>query len=166
MKRAIAAFVAVGLIAVALHAQDAQKPPQSAAQPQAQQQQQEQPEKRVTESGLTIIELDRRDEPLRVQPGDQVWVHYTGTYPDGKKFDSSHDRGRPLNFMVGWGRVIKGWDEGLQGMQVGDKRQLIIPPHLAYGEQGMGEIPGKATLHFEVELVGIERREGRLPRPE
>ena len=88
--------------------------------------------------------------------GDTVAVHYTGRLSDGTKFDSSHDRGQPLSFALGAGRVIKGWDQGILGMQPGQKRRLTIPSHLAYGQQGYpGLIPPNATLVFDVELVNI-----------
>jgi FKBP-type peptidyl-prolyl cis-trans isomerase len=115
-------------------------------------------EKRVTESGLTIVHVGSGDGAARA--GDTVWVHYTGTLQaDGKKFDSSLDRGEPISFPLGQGEVIKGWDEGIVGMKVGDKRQLIIPPQLGYGEAGAGNvIPPNATLVFDVELVGLKRQ--------
>ena len=85
-------------------------------------------------------------------------VHYTGWLTDGKKFDSSVDRGQPLSFPLGAGRVIKGWDEGVAGMKVGGKRQLRVPPDLGYGPQGAGGvIPPNATLIFDVELVEVSQ---------
>lgn len=97
------------------------------------------------------------------QKGQTVVVHYTGWLDDegkpGKKFDSSVDRGQKFSFTVGIGMVIKGWDEGILGMKVGEKRRLIIPSHLAYGAQGVrGAIPPHATLIFDVELFEIKQK--------
>jgi len=90
--------------------------------------------------------------------GQQVSVHYTGWLTNGKKFDSSLDRGQPFSFKLGAGQVIKGWDEGVEGMKVGGKRQLRIPPDLAYGSRGVGNglIPPNSTLIFDVELLSVK----------
>ena len=88
--------------------------------------------------------------------GRMVTVHYVGKLEsNGEKFDSSRDRGNPFSFRLGAGQVISGWEEGVQGMKVGGVRNLIIPSKLAYGERGIGPIPGNATLIFEVELLKV-----------
>ena len=91
------------------------------------------------------------------QRGQTVTVHYTGTLENGKKFDSSVDRGKPADFRIGVGAVIKGWDEGLMSMKVGGKRRLVIPSKLGYGPEGRPpDIPGNSTLIFDVELLGVK----------
>ncbi len=107
-------------------------------------------------SGLKYIDVEVGEGPAAVS-GKEVTVHYTGTFPNGKKFDSSVDRDEPFTFQLGAGRVIKGWDEGVAGMRIGGKRKLIIPPELGYGKRGAGSvIPPDAVLHFDVELLGVE----------
>ena len=109
-----------------------------------------------TATGLGYVDIV---EGTGAQPktGDSVSVHYTGWLKSGQKFDSSHDRGQPLVFPIGRGRVIKGWDEGVGTMRVGGKRKLVIPPHLGYGDSGAGNvIPSGATLVFEVTLLDVK----------
>ena len=109
----------------------------------------------TTPSGLkyTDVVVGSGSQP---QPGQTAVVHYTGWLLDGKKFDSSKDRGQPFSFPLGRGRVIKGWDEGVASMRVGGTRRLTIPPELGYGAQGAGGvIPPNATLTFEVELLDV-----------
>ncbi|MCP4361747.1 MAG: FKBP-type peptidyl-prolyl cis-trans isomerase [Chloroflexi bacterium] len=108
----------------------------------------------VTASGLEYIEIEAGTGPFP-QAGNLVSVHYTGTLEDGTKFDSSLDRGEPFQFALGQGAVIQGWDEGIALMKEGGKAQLIIPAHLAYGEQEVGGIPANSTLVFDVELVQV-----------
>lgn len=109
-----------------------------------------------TESGLKFFDFVTGDGDMP-KNGQTVSVHYTGWLTDGTKFDSSLDRGQTFEFSLGAGQVIKGWDEGVATMQVGTKRQLVIPPDLGYGARGAGGvIPANATLIFEVELVGIQ----------
>jgi FKBP-type peptidyl-prolyl cis-trans isomerase FkpA len=110
----------------------------------------------TTPSGLQYDDLTV-GEGAAARSGQYVTVHYTGWLADGKKFDSSLDRGDPFAFNLGKGQVIAGWDEGVQGMKVGGKRKLTIPPDLGYGQFGAGGvIPPNATLLFEVELLGVE----------
>jgi peptidylprolyl isomerase len=90
------------------------------------------------------------------EPGKLYVVHYTGWLRDGKKFDSSRDKGQPLSFEQGKRRVIPGWDAGFEGMRVGGQRRLFIPYQLAYGEMGRGPIPPKAELIFDVELLDVK----------
>jgi FKBP-type peptidyl-prolyl cis-trans isomerase FkpA len=114
----------------------------------------------TTASGLQYEEITV-GEGAEAQAGQNVTVHYTGWLQNadgsaGSKFDSSKDRNDPFEFPLGAGRVIKGWDEGVQGMKIGGKRKLIIPAELGYGARGAGgAIPPNATLIFDVELLGL-----------
>jgi FKBP-type peptidyl-prolyl cis-trans isomerase len=108
-----------------------------------------------TSSGLRY-EVLKAGTGAEAATGRKVAVHYTGWLTDGTKFDSSVDRGTPFDFTLGAGQVIKGWDEGVAGMRVGEKRKLTIPPDLGYGARGAGGvIPPNATLVFEVELLDV-----------
>ena len=104
-----------------------------------------------------VINDEKVGDGVEALAGKLVTVHYTGRLTDGTKFDSSVDRNQPFRFMLGVGQVIKGWDDGVQGMKVGGKRTLIIPSNMAYGERGAGAfIPPNATLEFDVELISVE----------
>ena len=109
----------------------------------------------TTASGLQY-EVILTGDGATAKAGDMVTVHYTGWLTDGSKFDSSKDRNEPFEFNLGGGEVIRGWDEGVQGMQVGGIRKLTIPAALGYGSRGAGRvIPPNATLVFEVELLSV-----------
>lgn len=109
-----------------------------------------------SKTGLRYL-VFKKGKGAVAKKGSHVYVHYTGTLENGRKFDSSRDRGVPIDFKLGSGMVIQGWDEGLEGMKVGERRKLIIPPELGYGERGFGQlIPPQSTLVFDVEMVKIE----------
>lgn len=109
----------------------------------------------TTASGLQYIDFKIGDG-ASPQKGQLVLVHYTGWLDDGKKFDSSRDRGKPFGFKVGTGQVIKGWDEGVASMKIGGVRRLIIPSELGYGARGAGNVvPPNARLTFDVELLEV-----------
>ena len=108
----------------------------------------------MTDSGLKFEDTTVGSGAIASQ-GQTVSVHYTGWLENGTKFDSSKDRNEPFEFKLGAGQVIRGWDEGVAGMKIGGVRRLTIPPQLGYGDRGAGGvIPPKATLIFEVELLG------------
>lgn len=110
-----------------------------------------------TKTGLKYKIITPSSQPEEAKDHMLVTVHYTGRLEDGKKFDSSLDRGTPFQFVLGAGFVIKGWDQGVLGMKVGEKRELHIPASLGYGARGVpGVIPANATLVFEVELLAVE----------
>lgn len=107
-------------------------------------------------SSLEIKDIEIGQGP-EAQAGQRLTMHYKGTLENGKKFDSSYDRGTPFQFTLGVGQVIQGWDQGVVGMRVGGKRQLIIPSELGYGARGIGSIiPPHNTLIFDIELVAID----------
>lgn len=112
--------------------------------------------KKMNKQGVEI-EILKEGTGEAAKSGDNVSVHYVGTLENGTKFDSSVDRGIPFEFSLGAGQVIPGWDIGVEGMKIGEKRKLTIPSELAYGSRGAGAaIPPNATLVFEVELLGIK----------
>ena len=116
-------------------------------------------EKKVTKLQIGVKKRVENCE-MKSRKGDTLHMHYTGTLQDGTEFDSSIPRGEPLSFTLGSGQVIKGWDQGLLAMCAGEKRKLVIPPNLGYGDSGAGDkIPGGSVLIFEVELIKIDRKD-------
>ncbi|WP_175651556.1 FKBP-type peptidyl-prolyl cis-trans isomerase [Pseudomonas sp. Marseille-P9899] len=105
---------------------------------------------------ITDVQLGDGKEVVK---GALITTHYTGTLADGSVFDSSHQRGKPFQCVIGTGRVIKGWDQGLMGMKVGGKRTLFVPAHLGYGERSMGSITPGSDLQFEIELLEVLTRD-------
>lgn len=109
-------------------------------------------------TGVTTLQIQdiKVGKGAEAKAGQSVTVDYTGRLTDGTKFDSSVDSGKPFTFLLGAGKVIPGWDQGVAGMKVGGKRKLTIPPDLGYGPMGNGPIPPNATLVFDVELLGVK----------
>ncbi len=113
-------------------------------------------ELQTTHTGLQYIDM-KVGTGIQPAAGNKVTVHYTGYLMNGEKFDSSMDRRQPFSFVIGYGQVIKGWDEGVASMRVGGKRKLVIPAELAYGKRGIGSIiPPNAQLVFDVELLEVQ----------
>lgn len=141
----VAAALLVTLLATMTFAQDAGGPPKIEGEP------------KTLAGGLKYWDVQTGTGAV-AESGKRVRVHYTGWLAsNGKKFDSSVDRGEPFVFPLGAGRVIKGWDEGVKGMKVGGKRRLEIPSEMGYGQRGAGgAIPPNATLIFDVELLGVQ----------
>lgn len=141
---------------------DATTPALEEEKPEEEKTENETADKSTSDSDIpeTVDHLIKKDIKVgtgaEAKSGDVVTVHYRGTLTNGKQFDASYDRGEPFTFHLGAGSVIQGWDEGVQGMKVGGKRQLIIPSEMGYGAQGAGaDIPPNATLVFEVELLKV-----------
>ncbi len=107
---------------------------------------------------LQIIDLREGDGKPAVK-GALITTQYTGWLADGREFDSSWSRGKPFQCVIGTGRVIKGWDQGIIGMRVGGKRKLLVPAHLGYGERSVGKIPANSDLTFEIELLEVLTRD-------
>ncbi|PMY32655.1 peptidylprolyl isomerase [Pseudomonas sp. GW456-L14] len=107
---------------------------------------------------LQVIDIEVGEGKAAVK-GALITTQYRGFLEDGTPFDSSWERGKPFQCVIGTGRVIKGWDQGLMGMQVGGKRKLLVPAHLGYGERSMGKIPPNANLVFEIELLEVLTRD-------
>ncbi|MDX5321932.1 MAG: FKBP-type peptidyl-prolyl cis-trans isomerase [Bacteroidota bacterium] len=116
----------------------------------------------TTASGLKVV-FKSRGDGQQAKAGDVVSVHYVGTLLNGTEFDNSVKRGEPIQFPLGQGYVIKGWDEGIAMMRVGDKATLVIPPAIGYGDRDMGTIPPNSTLVFEVELVAVKEVKQPVP---
>lgn len=112
------------------------------------------PQGKLEQLVIEDIKVGTGDE---VVEGDTVVVHYVGRLQSGEEFDNSNKRGEPFTFTVGEGRVIPGWEQGLQGMKVGGQRILVVPPELAYGARGVGPIPANATLVFSIDLLEIKK---------
>ena len=156
MKPVVFIVLIVGVVGILLFTVLFSKAPQEKESSPSSNQQQAEESLPVLEASLQISDVTV-GKGKEAKTGNKVSVHYKGTLLDGTKFDSSYDRGKPFEFVLGAGQVIQGWDQGVGGMKVGGKRKLVIPPLLAYGEQGIpGAIPPNATLMFEVELLDVK----------
>jgi len=144
-----AALLSIGVAAAVVIAQDKPAADKASADKPATE------KKTTTASGLTITIVEEAKNP-GAMPGDIVWMHYTGKLSTGEQFDSSAGQ-KPFKFTLGKNEVIKGWDEGIVGMKVGEKRNLIIPPALGYGSDARPKIPANSTLVFDIEMVGFAR---------
>ncbi len=149
-KQTIAVFVSIGFISYVFFGESIINFFNSSFSSSKQQPKMEETA-RVTKQDLVL------GEGIVASQGDVLTVHYVGRLTDGRVFDSSVDRNVPFDFTLGVGQVIRGWDEGLMGMQVGGKRVLTISPEYAYGSKGIGSIPPNSTLVFEVELLDVKK---------
>jgi len=156
-KRSLAGAMILVLAAACAIAQTAAKKPVAAARPNTNAPTKVTGDGVKTDSGLQYWDSKVGNGQV-AKEGSRVRVHYTGWLTTGKKFDSSVDAGKPFDFTIGNGEVIKGWEEGVAGMKVGGKRQLRIPPELAYGSEGYpgGTIPPNATLIFDIQLLAVQ----------
>jgi FKBP-type peptidyl-prolyl cis-trans isomerase len=156
MRYAIAAAILFALAAVAMFAQTAAKKPAATARPNSNAPTKVTGDGVKTDDGLQYWDI-RVGNGALAKEGSHVRVHYTGWLTTGKKFDSSVDRNSPFDFTIGNGEVITGWEKGVAGMKVGGKRQLRIPPDMAYGDSGSPpDIPPKATLIFDIQLLAVQ----------
>ncbi len=146
-------IVVVALIAVLSVKSGASDQTGSRAQDQSADREEDRGETQIQSLGVADVKLG---EGREAEEGDLLSVHYTGRLEDGTKFDSSLDRGRPFDFPLGAGFVIKGWDQALVGMKKGGIRKFIVPPELGYGDQAVSNIPANSRLIFEVELIDIK----------
>lgn len=154
----IGIIIVVALIALVMWGRKAQAPVRVLGDMQETTQKMSSTTRIMTPTQGLTVEVFQEGAGQEAKAGDVVSVHYTGTLTNGTKFDSSVDRGAPFEFQLGVGEVIAGWDQGVVGMKIGEKRKLTIAPELGYGAQGAGGgvIPPNATLLFDVELLGIK----------
>lgn len=159
MNSKLASIIALALVTLCFGLADAKdsKKKSSKSKQQTTSESHKAAEKKSAEIAGLKIETLKAGAGKEIKSGQTAVVHYTGTHLDGSKFDSSLDRKEPFSFKIGEGRVIQGWEKGVVGMKVGEKRKLVISPELAYGESGAGGVikPGE-TLAFEVELLDIK----------